>query len=49
MASKFLNTYENDRPDDFSAGSVITIPCGAKTLTIDWGKEVNDEGIMSWK
>ena len=49
MAAKFLDTYENQRQDDFSAGSVITIPCGAKTLTIDWGKEVDDERLMSWK
>ncbi|MBQ9367798.1 MAG: prolyl oligopeptidase family serine peptidase [Victivallales bacterium] len=49
MAAKFMDTYENNRRDDFASGSVITIPCGAKTLTVDWGKEVRDEGFMIWK
>ena len=49
MASKFLPTYENSRTDDFAAASTITIPCGEKTLCIDWGRDVRDAKFLSWQ
>ncbi len=49
MAPKFLPTYENSRTDDFWAGSKITIPCGEKTLSIEWARDVRDPQFLSWK
>ena len=49
MVPKFLPTYGNSRPDDFSAASQITIPCGDKTLSIDWSRDARDPQLLSWK
>ena len=49
MAQKFLGTYENSRTDDFAAGSRICIPCGERTLKIDWSRDVRDPELMVWK
>ncbi|MBO7621563.1 MAG: alpha/beta fold hydrolase [Victivallales bacterium] len=49
MAPKFLSTYENQRMDDFTAASQITIPCGDKTLSIDWARDSHDPKLLSWQ
>ena len=49
MAPKFLSSYENQRIDDFTAASKITIPCGDKTLSIDWARDVRDLKLVSWQ
>ena len=48
-APKFLSSYENQRIDDFTAASQITIPCGDKTLSIDWARDVRDSKLLSWQ
>ena len=49
MAPKFLSSYENQRVDDFTAASQITIPCGDKTLSIDWARDIRDPKLLSWQ
>jgi len=49
MAPKFLSSCENQRVDDFTAASQITIPCGDKTLSIDWAREIRDPKLLSWQ
>ncbi len=49
MAPKFLSSCENQRVDDFTAASQITIPCGDKTLSIDWACEIRDPKLLSWQ
>ena len=49
MAPKFLSSYENQRVDDFTAASQITIPCGDKTLSIDWARDIRDPKLISWQ
>ena len=49
MAPKILDSYENSRTDDFAAASIINIPCGEKTLNIDWGLDVRNPQLLSWK
>ena len=49
MAPKFLSSYENQRVDDFTAASQITIPCGDKTLSIDWARDSHDPKLLSWQ
>lgn len=49
MVAKFIDSYTNSRTDDFTAGSKIVIPCGEKTLSINWSKDVLDPEFMSFK
>jgi hypothetical protein len=35
--------------DDFTAASKITIPCGDKTLSIDWACDIHDLKLVSWQ
>ncbi len=49
MAPGPMRTLMNETEDDFSAGRVIEIPCGAKSLVIDWSKAADDIDLFVWK
>lgn len=43
-----MRTRVNEAEDDFSARRRIEIPCGEKTLVVDWGKEPDDPRLLEW-
>jgi fermentation-respiration switch protein FrsA (DUF1100 family) len=47
MASKPMETLSSNKPDDFTAGSIINILCGNKTLEINWSRD--DPELAVWK
>ncbi len=49
MAPEPMRTLTNETEDDFLAGRVIEIPCGEKTLVIDWSKATDDIELFVWK
>lgn len=49
MAPKPLETSTSDKTDDFAASSVVRIPCGDKTLEIDWSRQPADVNLAVWK
>lgn len=49
MVPLFIDSYENNRIDDFTAGTKITIPCGEKTMYVDWSRDVLDPELMKWE
>lgn len=49
MAPEPMRTMKNDIEDDFSAGRTIEIPCGEKTLIIDWSQPTDSIKLFSWK
>ncbi len=49
MAPEPMMTLTNNIKDDFSAGRIIEIPCGAKTLIIDWSKPTDSIELFLWK
>ena len=40
---------EKEYPDDFLVGSHIAIPCGKKTLHINWSKPSQDAALFYWE
>ena len=42
MAPELLKTPSRENDDDFTAGSVVAIPCGSHTLRIDWSRPCDD-------
>ena len=49
MATEPMNNLICDTEDDFMACRTIEIPCGEKTLVIDWSKPTHDPELVSWK
>ncbi len=49
MIPEVLKTSVNEKKDDFLAGSMISIPCAGKRLTIDWSKNLADKELFSWE
>ena len=49
MASEPIKTLVHETEDDFSAGRTVEIPCGSKTLVIDWSKPTDSIELFSWK
>jgi predicted esterase len=49
MAPKPIKTLLLDRSDDFAAGSIVKIPCGDKTLKINWSRRPADINLAVWK
>ena len=43
-----METGENPRQDDFAAKSVVVIPCGARSLKIDWSKPASSQTLFQW-
>jgi predicted esterase len=48
MAPTPLQSLTSDTQDDFAAGSLVRIPCGEKTLHIDWSKPTADIHLVQW-
>lgn len=48
-ASEPMATLTTDCEDDFSARRIVEIPCGQKTLVIDWSKPADCIELFSWK
>ncbi len=48
-APKFLDTFRNDREDDFSAGRTVRVPCGDRTLVVDWSRPPDDPELFRWE
>ena len=46
MLSEGFLDQENEFPDDFISGSKVIIPCGSKTLEIDWSKLSEDHELI---
>ena len=49
MGDEPLRTLINSRGDDFATGSTVKIPCGDKTLHIDWSKPADSLELFTWK
>lgn len=43
-----MRTMVNEVEDDFAARRKIEIPCGERTLVVDWGKEPDDPSLLGW-
>jgi len=44
-----MRTLTNEAEDDFSAQRRIEIPCGEKTLVIDWARPTDDADLLHWE
>lgn len=49
MAEQPAKKIVNEKEDDFKKGSKVTIPCGEKTLVIDWSKDITDNQLLKWE
>jgi acetyl esterase/lipase len=47
-APDYVNSLVNSEQDDFLQGSSISIPCGQKTLLIDWSKPAVSMDLVRW-
>ena len=44
-----MSSLTNEAEDDFSAGRRIEIPCGDRTLAVDWGRAADDPTLLEWR
>lgn len=49
MITNPAKELKNDKEDDFKKGTTVKIPCGSKTLIIDWSKEITDNNLFRWE
>ena len=49
MATDPMNNLTCNTEDDFMAGRTIEIPCGEKTLIIDWSQPPDNIKLFHWK
>ena len=49
MAADPMTNLTCDTEDDFMAGRTIKIPCGEKTLIIDWSQPTDSIKLFHWK
>ena len=49
MAPEPMKTLTSDTTDDFAAASTVRIPCGDKTLKIDWSRQADDLALFVWE
>ncbi len=49
MAPKFLLDRARPGPTDWDAGSVMELPCGERTLVVDWSQPATSPNLFKWK
>jgi len=49
MITNPAKELKNNNEDDFKKGTIVKIPCGSKTLIIDWSKEIIDNNLFRWE
>ena len=49
MITNPAKELKNDKEDDFKKGTTVKIPCGSKTLIIDWSKEITNNNLFRWE
>lgn len=49
MALHPLENLCSNKTDDFAVEALIRIPCGNRTLEIDWSKRPDDPALAAWK
>jgi predicted esterase len=49
MAPEPMRTMRNTRTDDFTAGNTVKVPCGTRTLVIDWSKPGESAELFRWE
>jgi len=43
-----MRSLTNEADDDFSARRRLEIPCGDRTLVVDWGRATDDPALLEW-
>lgn len=49
LAPRFLQPRAESGPADWDTGSTIEIPCGAKTLVVDWSEPATSPRLFRWQ
>ncbi len=48
MFPRLLALPQNSKPNDFENGSLVSIPCGQKTLQINWAEPSSSNELFQW-
>ena len=49
MAPRFLQSGARSGPPDWETGSTVKVPCGEKTLVIDWSEPAASPRLFRWR